>query len=477
MSAHPNPNIITSQDQMWYKFHNTWPVQVPLSIQMPGTPRSDVGADAAAPKTHITTLENGVRVISEDSASMGASMAIYFAIGSRMETEATAGSSHFLQHLAFMATEEKSHFLMTREIEKIGAHAVAGASRDCIAFAGECLSSKSEGLFGLMAETALAPRLDTDDIEKARQLVLADVANTSKNGPGTVLDAMHAVAYGGRGLGAPLLCPQHVAQAKTGESISAFLKETLAPSRVIVSAVGVEHAKLVDMASEKFGSMASSSPAPAPVAKYGGGDFYIPGPLDMGEVHVGIGMEGVGCSSEDLLALATIQTLLGGGDSFSAGGPGKGLKSRIFVNILYNQGVLSASALNVSYAETGLFGISATTTPEHTTAMVELMIRELKKLKQGVSAEELSRSINMTRAALFLNLESKGIVCEDLGRQMMYYNKRHTGKELSDQLSKLTADDLKRVATKLLSSKPVVAAYGDISCMPSYQAIASELAA
>lgn len=87
---------------------------------------------------------------------------------------------------------------------------------------------------------------------------------------------------------------------------------------------------------------------------------------------MGIGIEGVGCSSQDLLALATIQTLLGGGDSFSAGGPGKGLKSRIFVNILYNQGVLSASALNVSYAETGLFGISATTTPEHTTAMVSL---------------------------------------------------------------------------------------------------------
>lgn len=104
-----------------------------------------------------------------------------------------------------------------------------------------------------------------------------------------------------------------------------------------------------------------------------------------------------------------------------------------------------------------------------------MRVQELKKLRQGVGSEELSRSINMTRAALFLNLESNGIVCEDLGRQMMYYGKRHSGAELSAQLKQLTSDDLKRVSDKLLSSKPVVAAYGDISCMPAYRDIASAL--
>ena len=93
------------------------------------------------------------------------------------------------------------------------------------------------------------------------------------------------------------------------------------------------------------------------------------------QVHIGIGLEGVGCSHKDLLALATIQTMLGGGDSFSAGGPGKGLKSRIFVNVLYNQGVLSSSALNVSYSDTGIFGINATTTPQNTGTTIELIIK------------------------------------------------------------------------------------------------------
>lgn len=97
--------------------------------------------------------------------------------------------------------------------------------------------------------------------------------------------------------------------------------------------------------------------------------------LRSGQVHIGIGLEGVGCSHKDLLALAIIQTMLGGGDSFSAGGPGKGLRSRIFLNILYNHGVLSSSALNVSYKDTGLFGINATTTPEHTSKTIELIVK------------------------------------------------------------------------------------------------------
>jgi hypothetical protein len=256
-TAHPNPNISTSQDQMWYvfqpahrwdvtpppaqsatpawravpaprliarspshltvhvrryRFHNAWPVQVPLSLQMPGTPRADEGVEAAAPKTEITTLPNGVRVISEGRSSIGASMAIYFATGSRMETEATAGSSHFMQHLAFKATQDKSHFIMTREIEKLGGHAVSGASRDCIAYAGECLSSKAGGLFSLMAETALQPRLEEFDMDVARGLVMNDINNSAKNGPAVVMDAMHSVAYMGRGIGAPLLCPAAIAQ-------------------------------------------------------------------------------------------------------------------------------------------------------------------------------------------------------------------------------------------------------------------------
>ena len=71
----------------------------------------------------------------------------------------------------------------------------------------------------------------------------------------------------------------------------------------------------------------------------------------------------MGCDDKDLLAAATLQSLLGGGDQFSAGGPGKGLTSRIFTRILHHPEVLSANSFNVSYADAGLFGIQVPARP------------------------------------------------------------------------------------------------------------------
>ena len=179
---HPNPNIRSSSDQLWYQFHNFWPVQVPLSMQLPGTPRAEEGVAAAEPETKLTTLPNGVRVITESSWGLGSSMAIFFGTGSRVETLRTHGSSHFLQHLAFKASVDKSHFMMTREIESLGGHVAAGAGRDCIMYAGECLSADAPALLELMAESALKPRLENLDVDIARSLVFADHESQMKNG-------------------------------------------------------------------------------------------------------------------------------------------------------------------------------------------------------------------------------------------------------------------------------------------------------
>jgi mitochondrial-processing peptidase subunit alpha len=97
----------------------------------------------------------------------------------------------------------------------------------------------------------------------------------------------------------------------------------------------------------------------------------------MGQVHVAIGVQGVDCSDKEVVAAAVLQSLLGGGDQFSAGGPGKGLTSRIFRNVLCNPEVLTATSFNVSYQDTGLFGIQATCNAQDAPKTVALLTREL----------------------------------------------------------------------------------------------------
>ncbi|KAJ9133123.1 hypothetical protein NKR19_g9164 [Coniochaeta hoffmannii] len=168
--------------------------------------------------------------------------------------------------------------------------------------------------------------------------------------------------------------------------------------------------------------------------------------------HIHLAFEGLPISSDDIYALATLQTLLGGGGSFSAGGPGKGMYSRLYTNVLNQHGwVESCVAFNHSYADSGLFGIAASCYPGRTGKMLEVMCRELRALTldTGFSAlgeVEVRRAKNQLRSSLLMNLESRMVELEDLGRQVQTHGRKIPVLEMTRRISELTVADLRRVA-------------------------------
>ncbi len=172
--------------------------------------------------------------------------------------------------------------------------------------------------------------------------------------------------------------------------------------------------------------------------------------------HIHLAFEALPISSPDIYALATLQTLLGGGGSFSAGGPGKGMYSRLYTNVLNQHGwVESCIAFNHSYTDSGLFGISASCSPTKITQMLEVMCRELHALTldTGFSAlqtAEVNRAKNQLRSSLLMNLESRMVELEDLGRQVQVHGRKVGVKEMCRLIEALTVQDLRRVARQVL---------------------------
>jgi mitochondrial-processing peptidase subunit alpha len=168
--------------------------------------------------------------------------------------------------------------------------------------------------------------------------------------------------------------------------------------------------------------------------------------------HIQLAFEGLPISSEDIYALATLQTLLGGGGSFSAGGPGKGMYSRLYTNVLNQHGwVESCVAFNHSYTDSGLFGIAASCYPGRTAAMLQVMCHELQSLtvEGGYSALnpiEVARAKNQLRSSLLMNLESRMVELEDLGRQVQVHGRKIAVREMTRKINELTVQDLRRVA-------------------------------
>ena len=172
--------------------------------------------------------------------------------------------------------------------------------------------------------------------------------------------------------------------------------------------------------------------------------------------HIHLSFEAFRIASDDIYALATLQTLLGGGGSFSAGGPGKGMYSRLYRNVLNQHGwVESCVAFNHSYTDSGLFGISASCKPSMTVQMLEVMCKELKNLtlEGGYAAlqeEEVSRAKNQLQSSLLMNLESRMVELEDLGRQVQVHGRKVGVKEMCRKIQALTIKDLRTVAQKVL---------------------------
>ena len=168
--------------------------------------------------------------------------------------------------------------------------------------------------------------------------------------------------------------------------------------------------------------------------------------------YIHLAFEAVPISSPDIYAMATLQTLLGGGGSFSAGGPGKGMYSRLYTNVLNQYGwVESCVAFNHSYTDSGLFGISASCNPARVGQMTEVLCRELHALTldggySSLQAAEVQRAKNQLRSSLLMNLESRMVGLEDLGRQVQVHGKKTSVREMCQKIEELTIADLRRVA-------------------------------
>ncbi|KAK7190468.1 hypothetical protein DPSP01_005300 [Paraphaeosphaeria sporulosa] len=175
--------------------------------------------------------------------------------------------------------------------------------------------------------------------------------------------------------------------------------------------------------------------------------------------HIHIAFEALPISSPDIYALATLQTLLGGGGSFSAGGPGKGMYSRLYTNVLNQHGwIESCIAFNHSYTDSGLFGIAASCAPAQVAQMLEVMCRELSALgsETGYAVlrdQEVQRAKNQLRSSLLMNLESRMVELEDLGRQVQVHGRKVGVKEMCAKIEAVTVQDLRRVARQVFGGE------------------------
>jgi processing peptidase subunit alpha len=422
--------------------------------------------------TQVTTLSNGLKVASSDLTLPCATVGVYIEAGSCCDS--VSGTAHMLQHMAFKSSSAYSHLRMVRAGEHLGAVASATAGRENMVYQVDTLKSSVPEVVEMLADGIFEPKLLPWEVEEQKEIIKMELEDAKKNPQQMLQDLSHTAAFGTSSpLGKPLMCPPKNLGSVTPEMLKAFIDENYCPSNMVLAAAGYDHDELVALAEASFGKYEAGSLAPAPAATYAGGEVRLSSDDEM--THFALSFKAAGWKGKELVPLCVLNTMMGGGASFSAGGPGKGMYTRLYQNILNRYGfVQAASVFTAFYNDVGIFGVYGTTSADCMGQLVATICEEMKKMAVSISAEELARAKNQLKTSLLMNLESRPVLFEDIGRQVLTYGARTPPEELVLQIEAVTATDLINVSKAMLKTPPSIAVYGDTTSVPRYDQIASQ---
>ncbi len=415
----------------------------------------------------VTRLPSGLTVVSErmervETVSLGA----YVATGTRNETEAENGVSHFLEHMAFKGTERRSAPEIAEAIENVGGHINAYTAREQTAYyvklLKEDLALGADIIGDILTHSVFAPA----ELERERGVILQEIGQANDTPDDIIFDHFQETAFPGQPMGRPVLGREAVIREMPRDTLVGYMRRHYAAPNVVVAASGnLTHAAVLDLAKTHFADLAAAPPPALLPGRYAGGEFREGRELD--QVHIVLGFPGVAYDDPDYYAVLLLSTLLGGG-----------MSSRLFQEIREKRGlVYSIYSFTAPYLDSGLFGIYAGTGEAEAAELVPVTLEELHKVQRGVTPAELARARAQVKASLLMSLESTGSRCEQIARQLQVFGRVVPTAETVAKLASVTEADIARAAGRLFRAAPTLAALGPAERVPGLPAIIDRLAA
>lgn len=451
------------------------------SSRLPAGPHRLLATQAAhqvalnVPETKVTSLENGLRVASEDSGLTTCTVGLWIDAGSRYENERNNGTAHFLEHMAFKGTRKRSQLDLELEIENMGAHLNAYTSREQTVYYAKAFSKDLPRAVEILADIIQNSTLGEAEIERERGVILREMQEVETNLQEVVFDYLHATAYRSTALGRTILGPtENIKTINRGDLVEYITTHYKGPRIVLAAAGGVSQDELIDLAKYHFGKLPGRDKGEAPSlppCDFTGSEIRVRDDK-MPLAHIAIAVEAVGWSHPDTIPLMVANTLIGNWDRSFGGGVN--LSSKLAQMACQGNLCHSFQSFNTCYTDTGLWGLYMVCEPGTINDMMHFTQMEWMSLCTSVTDSEVVRAKNLLKTNMLLHLDGSTPICEDIGRQMLCYSRRIPLHELEARIDAIDAKTIKDVCTKYIFNKaPAIAAVGPIEQLPDYNQIRS----
>ncbi len=390
-------------------------------------------------------LSNGLTIVTEPMPVVrSVSIGIWIRAGSRHERESENGITHFLEHMVFKGTKNRTAEQIARSADSIGGHLDAFTAKECTNFSIKALDEHLPRAFDVLADLVKNPLLRPEDIAKESQVVQEEIKMVEDTPDDLVHEIFTQSYWRGHALGRPILGTRRSVRSFDRRRVLDYFRRHYAPQNMVITAAGnLEHSRIVDLVRSEFENVPAGRPATRESAP-------VPHPVirhrhkkNLEQAHICLGTPAYPYSHDKRYACYIMNSVLGGG-----------MSSRLFQNIREQRGLAYAvfSGLS-SFRDAGCLSIYAGTAKDNVRQVVGLIVEELHRMKtEPLSVEELQRAKDYLKGSMLLGLESTSSRMANLARQEMYFGRQVSLDEIARRIDAVTVEDVQGVANELLNS-------------------------
>ncbi len=385
-------------------------------------------------------LDNGIRLVTERIPTLkSVTIGIWVDAGSRDESPAQAGYSHFIEHMFFKGTANRSATDISKAIDGLGGELNAFTTRETTTFYVKVLDQHLPQAMDLLSDLFLRSRFGKKEIEKEKQVIREEIRMVQDDPEDLVQDLHTKLMMGRHPLSRPILGRESTIARLTRQDLLQYIDAHYQPEKIVIAVAGnFDQAKLEATIAHAFGKY--GHPSHGPTSKRWppelcGGMTITQKPLE--QVHLCVGLPGVAAGHKDRYAVYALNSVLGGSVS-----------SRLFQEIREKRGLsYSIYSFLSGYSDGGTITIYAGTQAREVERVLDLVCREIRKLaRQGVDSTELRRTKDQMKGGLMLSLESSHSRMNKLAKDELIAGAHTTLEDMIRDIDAVTDQQVFRAA-------------------------------
>lgn len=387
------------------------------------------------------TLPNGMRLVIEELPYVhSACIGIWVGTGSRHEQPEILGVSHFLEHMFFKGTKNRTAKQIAESLEEVGGQLNAFTSKEHTCYYAKVLSEDFDLAADVLSDMFLNSLFSTDDIKKEKNVIMEEIKMYEDTPDELVHDLYTATVWKDDSLGQAIIgTAETVGHAKRSQ-LSAYYKSRYYPENVVIAVAGnVQRSAVLEKISSLFaGFRRKGTAVETGEVKTSSGYNFVN--KDIEQVHLCLGVPGLSQKDPQIYVLHVLNNILGGGVS-----------SRLFQEVREDRGLTyTIYSYHSAYTNAGLFGIYAGTSYETAAEVVDITLAQILDIRNnGVTPEELRRTKQQIKGNLLLGLESVSGRMTRIGKSELTLGKIITPEEIVERVMQVSNESIMALANQL----------------------------